>query len=164
MRGAWVEQSQEDRALFNPAFIALLIARFVAAYQKTDGTAAPMSLTYLATTMVLHRPTRDILPSRTSANYVAWIAQNDHIRIALPDAAKKVAPVVGEGLLFALVNGVCVLTPPVMIGVGGKAPKTRISGRTQEVISCQRAAEFLGRWFARAGNEATILALMGVTP
>jgi len=164
LRRVWQDLPMEDRALLNPAFTSVLIARFSGSYQEATSGPAPVTLTFLAVTMILHGPTRSALPARTSTNFLSWLENNDEIRIKLPDKAAGIAPIIREGLLFSLANDICRFVPPTMVSLGARRPRGAPQGRSAEVVQCQRSAMFLGRWLPRAGGEATVLALLGVRP
>jgi Family of unknown function (DUF6521) len=69
-------------------------------------------------------------------------------------------------LLFGGVHGLLLFTSGL---VSSDAARRRtvnsvLRVSTDEVRACAKRAEFIGKWFAKAGTPGTIMALMGVKP
>jgi hypothetical protein len=153
----------EEIVLFNPAFVALLYVRTVQGWTSETGEdGVPFHFAHLAVAMTLHTPTRRAIPDRMNANFVDWIQRNPEVAARLPKSAQALGPLLRGGLLFALSSDVCRWRPPnvLMIDRGAKS----IRGESEEVIACQRAARFLGRWLPKSGSAASIFGLLKVRP
>lgn len=58
----------EEEALFNPAFLALVVRDAAAEHMKrSEGQGLPTMLAYLMTPLALHGPTRRSLPNNVRA-------------------------------------------------------------------------------------------------
>ncbi|MEU7939520.1 three component ABC system middle component [Microbispora bryophytorum] len=155
--------SREERNLYNPAFVGLLVARAVQGHEREHGPGCHILLATLATVMALTTPVRAVLPRSVSSTTVNWIERESAARVHLRQAVPFLGPVVREGLLLSLRAGVLVLDEQYLVRLTGRIPK-RITGDTVEVVEIQKASVFLGRWLSRAGDLATILTLLGVRP
>lgn len=155
--------STEERALFNPAFIAVLAFEFVTSYRQASNRPASLPLVYVALPLALHRRTRIELPSRSDALMQKWLSQNGQLAVALPRRVDGLAPFVSDGIVFGLRHGV------LAAGQGGLVAtklqrRRRGTPETGDLSDCRRAARFVGRWFGKQGDPATLLALWGFRP
>ena len=164
MRIEWEGLPKEEKALFNPAFLAIVLARVSEGHHQRFGEPVPLPIAILSSTLVLHRPTRERLPNTIATNMLAWIERNADLTATVGIHAPALVPHLKEGLLFSLTDGLCRLTESGGIVPGRNKPPTQITGQTADVIACQRKAFFVGRWLAGAGTPATILALFGLRP
>jgi hypothetical protein len=162
MRLAWANLPREDAALFNPAFLALLLARSADGHAREVNRPIPIPLSFLAVSVALNRSSRESLPRTIRTNLLRWMDENPEEATTLAVRASAIAPAAREALLFAIAHGVCEIAPDATIRVPVKRRLGPIRGATAEVEATQRAADFLGRWFGRAGSPATVLALLGV--
>jgi hypothetical protein len=130
------------------------------------GAGLPFATSFLVLPMVLHRNTRESLPKIVTTSVPIWLSDNPLVRARLAERARMLAPYTKEGLMFGGMRGI--------LAIGGDAVsadrvwKRKVSrelrSSSDEVRSCAKKAEFLGRWFARAGSPTTVMALMGVRP
>lgn len=155
---------EEEYALFNPAFLALLIRQCVAQHQRrADGRPMHAVLAYLATPLALHAPTRASLPSNVTSSMAGWITSNPNLLMHLPSHVAALRPYVSNGLMLALRHGVIESERSHLIS--GKLKRRPSSlQQTSEVVECLSVAGFLGRWFAEQTDPATTLALWGLRP
>jgi hypothetical protein len=154
---AWQDRSPIRAAYLNPALVTALVAAACQGYNATRSEAMAWPLAFIAAPLVLHRPTRDSLPQTTATRLTAWIGGNAALQAGFPARAKALAPTVREGLRFglrhrALTLGPDGLTSAISVRLGGDA----------DIITAK--ARFVGRWFGRSGDTATIFGLLGVEP
>ena len=72
----WVLRPPEEANLLNPAFCCVTLAAAVLGYASVDKTGIPYPLTFLVLPTVLHKATRESLPSnRTRTSLAAWIQE-----------------------------------------------------------------------------------------
>jgi hypothetical protein len=159
-----VERSLEERALLNPAFIALVAWNAASGYESEGGQGLPFPLAFLAVPIALHPATRARLPRTVRTSLAAWLEENPFLRETFPKRAQSLSRAVREGVGTALAAGL------LSVADGGELePVTRPRRRreqavTEEIAATYAAARFVGRWFARAGTPATTFALWGVRP
>lgn len=163
MRVNWASLPREEKLLFNPAFLALLLARTSQGHASEVKAPIPIPLSFVSLTVVLYGPARTALPRNSRTNLLRWIETHPDISATIPIRASALASLLREGLLFALAHRICSLAD------GGLSISPYLSLRNprssaDEVTQCHRSALFMGRWLARAGSPETVLALFGVRP
>ena len=157
--------SSEEVALFNPAFLTRLLHAAASDYEKAVERAMPVALAFLAVPLVLHKPTRDDLPTHASSQMQAWIREHPRHMARLDARVVAMRPFIGVAVRFGLQHGV-LTSADGRLGAGTvkRRPRGHAELESAEVQTCLRAAGFLGRWFARQPDTATLLALWGLQP
>jgi hypothetical protein len=158
---AWEERPVEEARLLNPALLASLVAASVGDYESTAHEPMPWTLSFLVPALALHERTRAALPGNTSAHFATWLDRHAEIRVGFPGRARAMVPLTKEGLRLGLRSGALAFE-----GSGLRVNARLGSQRSQsdEVAQCLDAARFVGRWFARRLDIATIFGLLGVRP
>jgi hypothetical protein len=157
----WVDRPVEEARLLNPAFLAALLTGAVADFERTAGEPMPWTLSFLVPALSLHERTRVALPASIQAHFSSWLQSHADVRVGFARRARPLAPLIREALRLALRSGA------LKIAGGGLQATTQPRPRrdqTEEVAECFRAARFIGRWFARRHDVATIFGLLGVRP
>ncbi|MER5967815.1 three component ABC system middle component [Streptomyces sp. NPDC002057] len=158
-----MELSREERALYNPAFAALLCIRAVQGHDKAYATPCPLPVAVTAGIMALQPAIRDALPATTGTGLMGWLEANDHVRIEMSRNTTTLAAVVKPGLLFALQTRAVYCTTAGLSPVPRAVTKTITDG-TRQTRAIQQAALMLGRWLPSTGSLGTVLTLLGVQP
>lgn len=153
--------SADARALFNPAFVAALIGRAAAGHRSERDTPLPLAFGYLIAPLVLHSPTREVLP-RVNARLAKWADERQLLRTELRWRAPQLADVTRRALRFGLRHDLLLLVPAGIEAAPALADLPAPDGG--DAADCWKKAELLGRWLPRAGPPATVLALLGVRP
>ncbi|MEV7405651.1 three component ABC system middle component [Streptomyces sp. NPDC091267] len=156
-----VELSREERALFNPAFMALVCCRAVQGHQRDVG-ACPLPTALLAAVMALQPAVRALLPGTTKASMPKWAGENQTVRVHMAANAPGLAAMVRPGLLLALQTDLLSIDETTHLSLLPRAIPATVTGTSETVIAIQRTAHMLGRWLPTAGNTATALTLLGV--
>lgn len=154
----------EELALFNAAFLALMLHRAVEDHEaRSAGRAMPTALSYLIAPLALHGPTRRALPVNVRAQMGEWIGSHPQAVVDLGQRAQALRPLVSAGLRLALQHG---LVAGESSGLHAQRLPRRPRGmaRTAEVDECVEKAGFLGRWFSEQPDPITTLALWGLRP
>lgn len=163
----WDSRTNEEARLFNPSFCATLLAEAAADHQRRNRQPLPFPLAFLVLPVVLHRTTREALPSTTVTALLPWIERNRETLAGFPTRVASMRDVTREAIVFGLRHGVLDITEPADLTVGPHrktATPRRTPLFTDEVRACLDRAAFVGRWFAAAGTTATIYASLGVSP
>lgn len=151
----------DARALFNPAFIALLLRRAAAGHQRDHHRPLPLMLAFLVPPLVLHGPTRRALPP-LNTRLASWATRNPLLRAELAVRAPRLTPITRRALRFGVRHGL------IEFEANGLSPGHTASPtgepQTDDSAECLRAAELLGRWLPRTGSDVTVYALLGVRP
>jgi len=162
----WLNRSPEERALLNPSFVSVLIWHAATGHMAGGAVGLPFGTAFLVAPLVLHRETREALPRMLKTSLPVWLADNQLVRARLAERARTLVPYTREALLFGGMRGFLKVSADVVSAEQGW--KRRVSAELarsgDEVRSCAARANFLGKWFARAGSPATVMALLGVRP
>jgi hypothetical protein len=153
----------ERDALYNPAFIALVVAQAAAEHKVRTGSGLPFSLAFLVAPIVLHGPTRLALPTQARSKMALWLEQHPIQRAGLGRRAASLVPAVREGIRYGLRSGALALDDATLT-----APKPKVKSNdimlSGEVDDILKRAGYVGGWFALAGSPTGIYALWRVKP
>ncbi|MDO8871786.1 MAG: DUF6521 family protein [Methanoregula sp.] len=166
---SWDRRSIEEANLLNPAFLSVITHQCVRGYVDGTGSNAPYVLPFLVAPLILHKNTRDNLPSTIATKFPTWISQltGTQAKAGYAQRASSIVPFMKEAMIISISNKIIIPTennyfltynPKINIPSIVKDPFTH------EVIDCFKKSHFCGRWFARAGSIETIMALLGVKP
>jgi hypothetical protein len=157
--------SSEELALFNPAFLARVLRDAVSDYGSESRQNMPVPVAFLLVPLALHKPTRDDLPTHASSQMQMWIREHPRHMAQLGTRVVGMRSFVGVAIRFGIHHGV-LTSEDGRIGAGSvkRRPRGYNESESIEVRECLRAAKFLGRWFARQPDVATLLALWGLRP
>ena len=162
---AWKERTSEERALLNPAFCAQLLWH-AARGHTAIGEGLPFEESFLVLPFVLHGYTRSELPHDTRTSMAVWLARNPLARGKVVDRARLLVPFTREALVFGSVHQLIEISQGRVHPRPESAPRVSVvfAEASDDARDSAERAEFVGRWFAKAGNPATVLALLGVRP
>ncbi len=161
----WAERPIEHARLLNPAFLGLLICEGSRGYSSVREEGMPYALAFLASPIVLHKKTRELLPRAVSTSLAAWLSENPIAEVGFAERAKTLVGPTREAIIYACNAKIVSLQESRLLGT--RRPKGYGAferGASEEVKKCLKKAEFLGKWFANASDSTTTLALWGVTP
>jgi hypothetical protein len=162
---AWDERPAEIANLFNPAFCALLLREGAVGFAQREPTGIPYPLLFVLLPIVLHRATREKLPSSTATKMHPWIEEHQEAKIGFSQRCSAVSAFTREAVIFALGSGLVSISPNATIQAAPSFRLKRLTWPTDsESAACRQRARFVGRWFAAAGEPATIFAMWGVRP
>jgi hypothetical protein len=163
---AWDKRPFEIANLFNPAYCLILIQEAVRGYLREDKEGMPYPLVFLILPIVLHERTRSSLPRSVASKMHSWLADHPDARIHFPQRARHLLPYTKEAILFGLQTGTLKFNEErhLVIESTNKVRKLSSWESDAEIISCLKESQFLGRWFAQAGDSSTIFYMWGVRP
>ncbi|MGW3718442.1 three component ABC system middle component [Streptomyces sp. NPDC005133] len=163
----WLQQftSQEESALFNPAFLAAVIRNAAESYQSEADGPMPTSLAFLVVPAAMSKQIRDTFPVIKTTSLLVWIETHERESLILQRNTPALAPAVRKALilgaqadLFALRDAKIAATPARRIKNLGS-----LSQGSAEVKHILKVAERLGKSFARSGDVASIFSIWGVS-
>jgi hypothetical protein len=159
---SWESRQREEARLFNPAFLATLLAAAGSDHERVAGAGLPWALAFLVPPLVLFEDTRSELPANTNARLLNWVSSHANVRAQLPPRARSLAPLVREGARFGLRAG-------ALSFAGGRLHSTLDAGSLRasaagEAEECIARAAFFGRWFASVDDVTSVYALFGIAP
>lgn len=163
---SWPQRSHEERVLLNPGFCANIIWHAARGYTDESGGTLSFEESFLVLPFVLHRETRGILPRTTQTSLAAWLDEYPLVRGRVVSRAQLLVPFTKEALTFGGVHGFIRLQDGKILAemAWKKSVDRALKESSDEVRSCTKRADFIGKWFAQVGNAATIFALIGVRP
>ena len=157
--------ASDEMALFNPAFLSILLHAAISEHEVVAGRGMAVHLPFLLIPLALHQPTRTDLPSKSSAQMQKWIRENPRHIAGLDKRAVSLRPFVAIAIRFASIHGVVQIEGAVLRGGALKRrPRGYADHETDDSRECQKAARLLGRWFGRQPDPATLLAIWGLRP
>ena len=161
----WSERSLEQARILNPAFLGTLVWSCARAYGAAAGENQPYAISFLMAPVILHKGTRETLPTTTRTSLVAWLSENPKLLVGFDDRARSLVPLVKEAILFAS-NGGLIQIRDARVVAGGRPRAMAGFEReaSEEVKACIKKADFVGKWFALSGGYTTVMALWGVSP
>ncbi len=165
-RTSWIKRPLEQARLLNPAFVGTVIWACSRGYEfKRKGPGLPFALAFMAVPIVLHKATRETLPSSTRTSMTAWLGENPRAKVSFADRACVLGPSVKEAILFAVNGSLLAIQDSALVAADRPRSMARFEREaTAEVKACIKKAEFVGKWFAMSGDYPTIMALWGVSP
>lgn len=161
----WTNRSPEVAALLNPAFCGLLISVGLDEYLKNVEDGAPYAFPFIMLPLVLHKPTRLIVPRTSRTAFSTWLTNIDTARVKMgfAERAKNMVPYVKEALIFSIQNKNIYVTDSGLLKSQFPLPQV-FSNATPEVKECIRTSKMFGKWFSMVGDFKTAMALLGVRP
>ncbi len=153
----------ERDALYNPAFIALILAQAAAEHGARVNSGLPFPLAFLVAPIVLHGPTRQALPRQARSKMALWLEENPVQRAGLARRAASLVPAVRAGIRYGLRSGALALNDSTLTAAKPKIENNDIM-LSAEVDHILARAGYVGGWFALAGSPSGIYALWRVKP
>ncbi|MDF2524857.1 MAG: hypothetical protein K0R31_2498 [Clostridiales bacterium] len=161
---SWYERPQEIAYLLNPAFCGEVIRRSITKYYDNTDLPFQYPLLYLILPIVLHRATRNKLPSSSRKQMHAWLQENQSVRIGFASRAKEMIPITKESVIFLMQLNALEINNNGTVQVL-KYKKVKLDGHTDgEIAEIMKRAEAVGKWFSSAGTVSTIYTMWGVKP
>lgn len=153
----------EVAALFNPALIALLLARSTRSHLEETSDGLPFLYAPIIVTICLHPTVRSTLSMNIRTQFATWVQRSAGVDPPLQARIAEMVPIVNEGVLFALIHDILKVERGVL-APGTTSPTRAVRGDTADMEDAQKAAVYLGRWIAHAGSQSTVCAMLGVRP
>lgn len=153
----WLARSPVPSAMLNPSMVAVLLSTAADGYRREADEGMPWALSFVIAPLILHRGTREALPSRISSHISSWVSREPAIRAGFPLRALSLVEPVREGLRFGLRYNVLALDAGRIVGRRpiGLADAPELG----ELIA---KATFAGRWLTKLDRPSTAFALLGV--
>lgn len=162
----WTDRSIEERSLLNPGFCSMLLWHAAQGYASERSVPMAIEISFLVLPFVLHKETRESLPTNIRTSLPTWLAEHPIVRARLGERAVTLRAFTKESLIFGGSHGLLVLAQD---GVRGNADMRKrvnaaLKATSDEVRDCAKRSEFLGRWLDKAGGPETVMTLLGVRP
>ena len=154
----WLLRPRVEANLLNPALIGMSIAHAAAGYREGARGEMPWPVAFLIPPLILHRPTRDALPSNTRTHFAAWVSRHPLLVAGYPRRAQVLVEPTREALRLAIRAG------RLNVANGGIVPAPLRTPPPGEVRQLLNASRLVGRWLARLDQPSSSFALLGVAP
>ncbi|MGQ4416289.1 three component ABC system middle component [Streptomyces sp. SAS_269] len=162
----WLQQftSQEESALFNPAFLAVVLRTSAEFYETEAREKMPLSLAFLAAPATMSKQIRDTFPTIKTTSLLVWIETHERERLILQRNAPALAPAVRRAVIFGVQARLLTLEHARIGAIPTRKIKNlrSLSQGSPEVKDILKVAERLGKSFARSGDAASIFSIWGV--
>jgi hypothetical protein len=161
---SWSSRPREEAYLLNPIYLSLLLRQAAEGYRSEAHVGLPYGLAFVVMPATLFEPARTALPSTVRTSLYVWLERHRELRYEVAVRAIAMKRYTKEGVISGLNAGILELREIGAIGAGGTLvrPKALRVFSTPEMTETMVAARKVGRWLARAGDEATILTAWGV--
>jgi hypothetical protein len=151
----WAERSIEQKTLFNPAFLALIIFEASRGHHKERDAPLPFALAFLAVALSTHDEVVDRLPTIATSMYT-WINRYPLARAQIAERSQDLVSATREALRVGANSGLLNLHASGSIAPGSHARGDATARRLRTEPNL-KGAYFIGRWLARAGDPVTVL-------
>ncbi len=161
-----LERPPEISNLFNDAFSARVLRASIKAYQEEVKYGMPFALTFLVLPIVLYKPLRRSLPRDVRTKMHIWLRENQPAKIQFPARTRSLVSITKESLMFGIHQSVINLGENADFTSTTKQFRKRSATNldTEEVKEIERRAQFLGKWFAKAGSVSSIYMMWSIRP
>lgn len=160
----WADRPTEIAHLLNPAFCALVLVNGVKGFGEEIPAGLPYPLVFLVLPIVLHKPTRDAVPTTVATRMHPWLETHQQVQVGFADRCASVIDHAREAMIFATCRNLLRVTDDGRL----KTPEQRFRrppwSSDSEPAVCLDKARFIGRWMAHAGQPATVYAMWGIRP
>ena len=162
----WTDRSIEERNLLNQGFCSMLLWHAAQGYASERTIPMAIEISFLVLPFVLHKETRERLPTNIRTSLPTWLAEHPIVRTRLGERAATLRAFTKESLIFGGSHGLLAIGQDgVCANLAMKRPvNAALKATSDEVRDCAKRAEFLGRWLEKAGGPETVMTLLGVRP
>lgn len=160
---SWSARPIEVKNLFNPAFCALVLIRALKGYEEINKAGMPFSLCLLVLPLCLYKTSREAFAKHSRGYFLKVLSDNPQLRLGFAQRTATLMPYTLEALGFAMQRGCFEVSNEGRLRTLPKSVRQTVSG-TDETVSCQRIARFLGKQFAQISDRATVYTALGVRP
>ncbi|QAY66368.1 three component ABC system middle component [Paenibacillus protaetiae] len=156
----WHQRPTEVANLLNPAFCGYILREYVKSYENETGSGVPFELMFLLLPIVLHRHTRDQLPSTIRTHLQAWLQSNPEIRIGFANRVNDLIIITREAMIFLINKGYLSESNGVFLATDKRYKRFPIDDEIKEFVN---KSKFIGRWFS-SSSSTTIYTMWGICP
>lgn len=158
-------ESVESRRLLNGAFLGAILTTSADGFYRLSRNGLPFFYSYIVLALVLHAETRQRLPTTVATRLVTWTERNGDIVSLFPARVADLAPFTSRGILTAVQAKMAELSTQAslipLVSDKDLAAFGKQSG-SSEVAEILKKANFIGKWLAAAGTQATVATALGV--
>lgn len=158
----WENRPEITAHLINPAFCSEIIRVCASAYKEESKNNFPFALSFLVLPLILNSGIRGRIPKNKSKTIHGWINENEDLKIGLANSITSFIPFTRETIMFAIANNSLSIDENGNIDI--KPRRRKFHSEDEEVNSCLKKAEIIGKIFSKSGNLLTIYSILGIKP
>ena len=159
----WKERSQIVANLANPAFCGKIIHNCIKGYKDEGNPSFPFALSFFVLPLILHKQTRDCLPSSSRKTLHTWLDENNQLKINLAGRIKSYMPFTKETIMFLIASNAVTINEKGEIEANSIKSTFTTEEDNDELLDCFKKAQLLGKILAKSGNISTIYSIIGVS-
>jgi len=156
------ERTTEIAAHLNPALGSLILWEFVNGYETIEAAGPEYPLIFLPMALVLHKPTRSLMPPSQTTRLQMWLSGHPQVRIELDSRVSQLAPFVREAFLIAVSRNMLEITLDARVASLKKVTPHIRSKQDVEVREIMSKASLCGKWFAQINDATTLFVAFGL--
>ncbi|MBL4746985.1 MAG: hypothetical protein JKY08_11555 [Flavobacteriaceae bacterium] len=155
-------RSDEINNLLNPAFCGAVYVAMVDGYNSKSESNIPIYLPYVLMPIILHKDSRNTIPSTAITKFHSWIQSKEQVKIGLHKRVKSLEPFISEAMLFLSGQGLLMIDDLGAIELTSKTKINKIIKNSESISEYIRKAKTLGTICGNTHSDSTILALLGL--
>ncbi len=155
--------SSDIFALINPAYMSLIIRKFLEGYttEKEDGCF--IYIPYIIIPLLLSEKTRrTIQNSQNRKGLLNWITEYPENKVPLNKQIRGLKKYIKDALLFGIQLNLFLITEEGNLKLGNNKPIKNKLIATNEIKEVMINAEKIGKWCGKMRNETDIFYNLGV--
>src|SRR4051794_39424087 len=99
---SWDARPVEQRTLFNPAYLAVLITEAARGHHEERATPLPYPLAFLAAAIASHDSVSEELPTSVATSVFAWLGDHPWAQVRIASRSQELAPHIQEAIRLGL--------------------------------------------------------------
>jgi hypothetical protein len=132
-------------------------------YEEEDPRGMPFSLSLLVLPLSLQKDSREVIAASSRSYLIKITEKKPQVQVGFADRASTMLPYAFEGFGLLMERGCISVGDDGRIQTVPDKVRKSVTG-TDETKSCQRAARFIGKEFARIADRVTIYTAFGIRP
>jgi Family of unknown function (DUF6521) len=159
----WDQRPFEIKNLFNPAFCGVVLFKALLGYEEENPEGMPFSLALLVLPLCLQQDSRQVIAGNSRSYLLKIVETNPQLLVGFAGRVTDMLPFTFEAFGLLMERGCFVVSPDGRLQTVPNRVRKKVTG-TDESVSCQRVARFVGKEFARIAHPATVHRTFGIRP
>jgi hypothetical protein len=159
----WKDRPEITANLFNPAFCGSLLYECFKGFKEESNNNFPFALSFFTLPVVMHKTTRNAIPSTSRNSLHSLIEENDSLKINLADRVKHYKPFTQEAISFLILHDTIKIATDGTIEIL-KLKNYPNDNKLNEAYICLKKSKTFGKILAKSGSPYTIYTILGLKP
>ncbi len=158
--------SFDEKNLFNPAYVGILLFQSIREYQIKSGNGLHCSLTYIIAPMSISPRYTTILPTTMSTHLTSWTNENEGNLIGFDKAVSSYVDIVNSAMILLIEKQIIILNNDgnyYLTDIEFPKKPTYVF-KNKRFKESYLSAGLLGRWFSQASSVESIFIQLGIKP